>query len=179
MNHNDFFKAAHEKHLDLDPYAYLVPYAYQRRLAQQHSWPDLLDVPAGMRTAAAVTLAWLWKRGWRQDKRIETPDPDTPSRCTWCLPMRVLVEQSEENIRHWLNNLGILGAAGKGNISVHVLMGGADDLKSWAEYPDEDMILIGAQDMLLARALLHNNYLPPCDHETHELDRSHPPMATP
>src|SRR3546814_201046 len=39
-------------------------------------------------------------------------------------------------------------------VSVHVLMGGEPDLKSWAEYPEEDMILIGTQDMLLSRALM-------------------------
>jgi CRISPR-associated endonuclease/helicase Cas3 len=33
-------------------------------------------------------------------------------------------------------------------------MGGAEDLKTWSEYPDEDMILIGTQDMLLSRALM-------------------------
>jgi CRISPR-associated endonuclease/helicase Cas3 len=68
--------------------------------------------------------------------------------------MRVLAEQTEDNIRHWLSNLGILGKAGEGKISVHVLMGGGDDLKGWAEHPEEDMILIGTQDMLLSRALM-------------------------
>jgi CRISPR-associated endonuclease/helicase Cas3 len=33
-------------------------------------------------------------------------------------------------------------------------MGGADDLKTWAEHPEEDMVLIGTQDMLLSRALM-------------------------
>lgn len=39
-------------------------------------------------------------------------------------------------------------------MSVHVLMGGESDLKTWAEYPEQDMVLIGTQDMLLSRALL-------------------------
>ncbi len=68
--------------------------------------------------------------------------------------MRVLVEQTMENIREWLNNLGILGEAReKGKVSVHVLMGGVGD-NEWASFPEEDMILIGTQDILLSRALM-------------------------
>ena len=137
------------------------PFDYQRHLATglfgpkgDQSWPNLLDVPTGMGKTAAVTLAWLWKRGWRIDGRDETPDADTPRRLIWCLPMRVLVEQTERNIRKWLKQVGVLGNSGEGKVSVHVLMGGAEDLKTWAEYPDEDMILIGTQDMLLSRALM-------------------------
>src|SRR5579875_2674931 len=130
-----------------------APFSYQSRLAEQ-AWPDLLDVPTGMGKTAAVTLAWLWKRGWRQGGQSGVADAATPRRLVWCLPMRVLVEQTEENIREWLKRLGILGQkAGEGKVSVHVLMGGADDTK-WASFPDEDMILIGTQDMLLSRALM-------------------------
>ncbi|HET7930917.1 MAG TPA: DEAD/DEAH box helicase [Rhodanobacteraceae bacterium] len=130
------------------------PFDYQRRLAAQN-WPDLLDVPTGMGKTAAVTLAWLWKRGWRSGARTEPADESTPRRLVWCLPMRVLVEQTEGSIRAWLKNLGIHGdQAGDGKVSVHILMGGESDLRSWAEYPEEDMILIGTQDMLLSRALM-------------------------
>ncbi|BCO32894.1 hypothetical protein TspCOW1_29970 [Thiohalobacter sp. COW1] len=130
------------------------PYSYQQRLALQ-PWPDLLDVPTGMGKTAAVALAWVWKRGWRDGGRAHEPDPNTPRRLVWCLPMRVLVEQTAENIRAWLRQLGIHGEeAGQGRVSVHVLMGGESDLKTWAEYPEEDMILIGTQDMLLSRALM-------------------------
>lgn len=129
-----------------------VPFSYQSRLAEQ-AWPDLLGVPTGMGKTAAVTLAWLWKRGWRQGNRTEAADAATPRRLVWCLPMRVLVEQTEENIRSWLDTLGVLGQTGEGKVSVHVLMGGADDT-GWASFPEEDMILIGTQDMLLSRALM-------------------------
>lgn len=129
------------------------PYEYQRRLATE-PWPDLLDVPTGMGKTAAVTLAWLYKRGWRFGGRGCDPDPETPRRLVWCLPMRVLVEQTERNVRDWLSRLGVLGSVGEKKISVHLLMGGADDLRSWAEYPEEDLILIGTQDMLLSRALM-------------------------
>lgn len=139
------------------------PFPYQRRLAEGgfgenvgQSWPDLLEVPTGLGKTAAVTLAWLWKRGWRQGGRAEPPDPDTPRRLVWCLPMRVLVEQTQRNVRDWLENLKILGEPGQGQVSVHLLMGGSEDARraDWAEYPEEDTILIGTQDMLLSRALM-------------------------
>lgn len=128
------------------------PFPYQSTLASD-PWPDLLNVPTGMGKTAAVTLAWLWKRGWRIGPKREGADPETPRRLVWCLPMRVLVEQAEENIRAWLKNLAILGSAGTGNVSVHVLMGGADNM-GWASFPEEDTVLVGTQDMLLSRALM-------------------------
>ena len=122
------------------------PYDYQQRLAEG-LWPDTLDIPTGLGKTAAVTLAWAYKRRILQDS-------DTPRRLIWCLPMRVLVEQTVENVRGWLANLHLLGEAGEGRVSVHPLMGGEPDLKSWAEHPEEEMILIGTQDMLLSRALM-------------------------
>ncbi|GAB4120659.1 MAG: hypothetical protein Tsb0027_16310 [Wenzhouxiangellaceae bacterium] len=121
------------------------PYPYQVRMAEEH-WPDLLDIPTGMGKTAAVTLAWLYRRCHLQE--------DVPRRLIWCLPMRVLVEQTRDNILDWLEKLQLAGEVGSGKVSVHVLMGGESDLKSWAEYPDETMILIGTQDMLLSRALM-------------------------
>ena len=148
------FKAAYGRESDLT----FTPIEYQRRLAtdrwDDEAWPDLLNVPTGLGKTAAVTLAWLYKRGWRQGGRLEGADPDTPRRLIWCLPMRVLVEQTERSIRDWLSRLGIDGDAGTGKVSVHVLVGGAEDVKTWAEQPEEDMILIGTQDMLLSRALM-------------------------
>lgn len=131
------------------------PFPYQRALALE-SWPDLLEIPTGLGKTAAVTLAWLWKRGWRCGGREAAPDPHTPRRLVWCLPMRVLVEQTQRNVETWLANLGILGAPGDGKVSVHLLMGGSEDVEhaTWAEHPEADMILIGTQDMLLSRALM-------------------------
>jgi CRISPR-associated endonuclease/helicase Cas3 len=122
------------------------PYEYQRKLAEE-PWPDTLDIPTGLGKTAAVALAWIHKR------RI-LRDSDTPRRLVWCLPMRVLVEQTVGNVRTWLGNLELLGEVGEGRISVHTLMGGESDLKSWAEHPEEEMILIGTQDMLLSRVLM-------------------------
>lgn len=129
------------------------PYPYQQALAGG-PWPDLIDVPTGMGKTAAATLAWLWKRGWRHGGRRHDIDPDTPRRLVWCLPMRVLVEQTRDNVISWLIRLGVYGVAGDKAVSVHVLMGGEDDTGSWVEHPEEDMVLIGTQDMLLSRALM-------------------------
>lgn len=131
------------------------PYSYQTRLAER-PWPDLLDVPTGMGKTAAVVLAWLWKRGWRQAGRQPQPDTSTPRRLILCLPMRVLVEQTVSNVESWLMALGVHGQPGEGKVSVNVLMGGAEDIRGaeWASYPEEDSILVGTQDMLLSRALM-------------------------
>jgi CRISPR-associated endonuclease/helicase Cas3 len=131
------------------------PFDYQRRLACE-SWPELLNIPTGLGKTAAVVLAWLWRRGWRADGGRMQPDSDTPRRLVYCLPMRVLVEQTADNVRRWLEQLGIAGRPGQGRVSVHVLMGGSEDVReaSWAERPEEDMILVGTQDMLLSRALM-------------------------
>lgn len=131
------------------------PYDYQRRLATE-PWPDLLDVSTGLGKSAAVVLAWLWKRGWRMGKRDGPADDATPRRLVYCLPMRTLVEQTERNINAWLDRLGVRADAGCGRISVHVLMGGSEDVHraAWPDHPDEDQILIGTQDMLLSRALM-------------------------
>jgi CRISPR-associated endonuclease/helicase Cas3 len=144
MNYCDFFRQATGK---------AEPYPYQQKLAQD-PWPDLLDVPTGMGKTAAVTLAWLWKRGWREGGRGSDIEAGTPRRLVWCLPMRVLVEQTRDSIVGWLQHLDVHGSMGSGKVSVHVLMGGEDDVDSWAERPEEDMVLIGTQDMLLSRALM-------------------------
>lgn len=147
MGFDEFFKLATGINAE--------PYEYQRRLATE-AWPDLLDVPTGLGKTAAVVLAWLWKRGWRLGDRVGQPDSDTPRRLVYCLPMRVLVEQTQRNVSTWLENLRIRGAVGEGQVSVHVLMGGASEIKraSWTDRPEEDAILIGTQDMLLSRALM-------------------------
>lgn len=135
--------------MDFDAFfarAYLsdvTPFPYQRRLAES-GWPDLLNIPTGLGKTAAVTLAWLYKTQVRNC-------PDTPRRLVWCLPMRVLVEQTERSVRQWLSNLGY-----QDRVSVHLLMGGHQDVRkqTWTKYPEQPAILIGTQDMLLSRALM-------------------------
>ena len=127
------------------------PFPYQRRLAQGETMPALLDVPTGAGKTAAAVLGWLWRRRYADaETRVATP-----RRLVYCLPMRVLVEQTADECRKWLGNLGILdnedGSTPEG-ISVHILMGGNRD-NDWDLYPERDAILIGTQDMLLSRAL--------------------------
>lgn len=133
----------------------LEPFPYQRHLAEG-DWPDLLDIPTGLGKTAAIVLAWLWKRGWRTGGKREKPDFNTPRRLVYCLPMRVLVEQTYTSACRWLNSVDCLGEPGQEKVSVHLLMGGSESARNaiWAEYPEEDAILIGTQDMLLSRALM-------------------------
>ena len=131
------------------------PFEYQSRLALE-PWPDVLAIPTGMGKTAAVVLAWLWKRGRRPGGECVNADSATPRRLVYCLPMRVLVEQTQRECERWLKNIHALGDAGERRISVHVLMGGSEDLRrpAWPEHPEEEQILIGTQDMLLSRALM-------------------------
>ncbi len=120
------------------------PYPYQKALSQKN-WPDILKIPTGMGKTAAIILAWLFKRLQK--------DSHTPRRLIYCLPMRVLVEQTQNNARKWIKNLvnsNIIPADRKP--SVHVLMGGEVDA-DWDRYPEREAIIIGTQDMLLSRAL--------------------------
>lgn len=125
------------------------PFPFQTALAEG-AWPDILSVPTGLGKTAAVTLAWLYRRQVREDA-------DMPRRLIWCLPMRVLVEQTHRNIVDWLKALDLYGEAGEADrVAVSLLMGGESDVRQapWALHPEQDTILIGTQDMLLSRALM-------------------------
>jgi CRISPR-associated endonuclease/helicase Cas3 len=119
------------------------PYPYQEDLGTA-PWPELLDIPTGLGKTAAIVVAWLWKR-------IQG-NPDTPRRLVYCLPMRVLVEQTERNARAWTEAAAERFRAASLDVpSVSVLMGGDVDL-DWIE-PERPAILVGTQDMLVSRAL--------------------------
>ncbi|MFA5312028.1 MAG: CRISPR-associated helicase Cas3' [Methanomassiliicoccales archaeon] len=137
------------------------PFPYQVRLALDNELPQMLSIPTGMGKTEAIILSWIWRRR-RSDEMTRF---STPRRLVYCLPMRVLVDQTTNKINEWLNNLQILGdvkpdpntsAIGfdewKSKIPVVVLMGGEDEPR-WDDYPERDMIIIGTQDMLLSRAL--------------------------
>jgi CRISPR-associated endonuclease/helicase Cas3 len=154
MSFPDFFEAATDH----------VPYAYQCRLAcgeaarldddsSLTSGSDcrshLIEVPTGLGKTAAVVIAWLWNRVILRSLNFQpsTINSPWPRRLVYCLPMRTLVEQTEKNVRKWLERLNLTDSVG-----VHILMGGEDGGK-WDIYPEHDAILIGTQDMLLSRAL--------------------------
>ena len=140
-----------------------LPLPYQVKLATGETTPALLDVPTGLGKTAAAILAWTWRR--RFDPRTEIR-ANTPRRLVYCLPMRVLVEQTYRLTMEWLSNLGLAadsdkapmawtkpsGDQGGSPINVHLLIGGGDK-SDWALWPERDAILIGTQDMLLSRSL--------------------------
>lgn len=144
-----FYTATHNK-----------PYRYQIRLATDEVLPDVLHVPTGLGKTAAISLNWVWRRRYADAKTRA----QTPRRLIYCLPQRVLVEQTYREIRVWLQRLNELQDVGptvgtslgtkplKHPVSVHLLMGGNVD-NSWELYPERDAILIGTQDQLLSRAL--------------------------
>lgn len=173
MNYREFFKAATRSEKDPNGFE---PMHWQCRLAcGPNANPDnpgtlengvdcqseLIDIPTGCGKTVGVVLAWLWNR-------IILNKYDWPKRLVYCLPMRTLVEQTNDNVTSWLNNL--LNFAARHAIhnealahlrwladhSPVVLMGGEqldDSCRGWDLYPEKPTILIGTQDMLLSRAL--------------------------
>ena len=136
------------------------PYHYQAILASGRFMPDILAVPTGCGKTGAAVLAWAWRRR-------ECPNPnirdETPRRLVYCLPMRSLVEQVQEEVIRWFANLGWLAthpssvASYRPNwsadrVPVFRLMGG-QEAAEWESYPEREAILVGTQDMLLSRAL--------------------------
>ncbi|MBI4454792.1 MAG: DEAD/DEAH box helicase [Acidobacteria bacterium] len=93
---DDFFQAAT---------GIVEPYPYQRRLATGVELPELLDVPTGLGKTAAAVLAWLFRRRFHSDQSVRHA---TPRRLVYCLPMRVLVEQTHAECLRWLDRLGML-----------------------------------------------------------------------
>lgn len=69
--------------------------------------------------------------------------------------MRVLVEQTEVQIREGLTRAGLYWDRVEdhsGKVGVHLLMGGADG-GEWHLHPESCAVLIGTQDMLLSRVM--------------------------
>lgn len=126
------------------------PFHFQGEFAQ--TLPSLIRVPTGAGKTAMAVLGWLWRRQFAGTASREA----TPRRLVYCLPMRVLVEQTRDNAKAWLGKLNLLDETADRKdptkVAVSVLMGG-EDRDEWDLYPERDAILIGTQDMLLSRAL--------------------------
>lgn len=121
-----------------------TPYDYQSKLAETDSIPQILKIPTGAgKTEAAVLALYLWRRVNRNHPK----HGDTPRRLVYCLPMRVLVEQTVSRILGWIQRLGL-----EGQFQVVTLMGGDVDT-AYRKWPEKDTIIVGTQDMLLSRAL--------------------------
>lgn len=90
MTYSAFFQSANRH----------PPYDWQVRLAGAGACQSrLIDIPTGLGKTAGVVLAWLWNR-------LGQPDRDArhqwPRRLVYCLPMRTLVEQTEAEVRGWV-----------------------------------------------------------------------------
>jgi CRISPR-associated endonuclease/helicase Cas3 len=117
-----------------------VPHPWQLELGNASGLRSrLVRIPTGFGKTLGVLSAWAWNRLIRKDD-------SWPRRLVWCLPMRVLTEQTADEARRFLD------AAGLGEIPVHLLMGGTD-AGEWHLHPEKEAVLIGTQDMLLSRAL--------------------------
>lgn len=118
------------------------PLPYQDHLALTDPFPTLLDIPTGLGKTAAAILAWLWRRRFAD----EAVRKATPRRLVYCLPMRVLVEQTHRVTIDWLKQIGLLtevakeqhlewawrdGDFGEHPTAVHLLLGG-EGKSDWA-----------------------------------------------
>ncbi|MCC6526650.1 MAG: DEAD/DEAH box helicase [Polyangiaceae bacterium] len=126
-----------------------VPHPWQAALgAESQPTNRLIRIPTGLGKTLGVLLPWIYHRVHRRDG-------SWPRRLAWCLPMRVLVEQTHAEAERVLQRLGLLwdGAGPReGKVGLHLAMGGVD-AGDWHLYPEEPAILVGTQDMMLSRAL--------------------------
>src|SRR3970040_899913 len=102
----------------------------------------LINIPTGLGKTEGVALAWLWHR-------IARAKDSWPRRLVWCLPMRVLVEQTVDRIEAMLRRLSAEDGSVWNTIAVHLLMGGVES-SDWHLEPERPAVFVGTQDMLLS-----------------------------
>src|ERR1035441_2620931 len=98
------------------------PYEYQKHLAELPIEDGLIRVPTGCGKTAGVIGAWLW--------RINIGRERTPTRLVYCLPMRVLVEQTRDLAKKWARE-------SETGTQVYTLMGGEIDEDRSEEHTSE------------------------------------------
>lgn len=121
-----------------------APFAWQSALAMSDDLPQLVRVPTGAGKTEGAVLGWLWRRRFADAATRRA----TPRRLAYCLPMRVLVEQTVDRCETMIDRLGLTD-----EVRTHQLMGGAV-AKEWKDRPEDDQILVGTLDQLLSRALM-------------------------
>src|SRR5690606_5401544 len=113
--------------------------------------------PTGSGKTAAAILAWLWRRFFHPEESVRSA---TPRRLVYCLPMRVLVEQTYATAQDVLARLREHGIFETGShhqdelteVDAYQLLGGEID-EEWHLHPEKSAIIVGTQDLLLSRAL--------------------------
>jgi CRISPR-associated endonuclease/helicase Cas3 len=118
-----------------------LPRPWQDELAAESVCRDrLIRIPTGLGKTEGVLAAWTFHR-------LNRLDDQWPRRLIWCLPMRVLVEQTKQVAQQLADRISEAQRP-----TVHVAMGG-EDTGEWFLCPERPAIIIGTQDMLLSRAL--------------------------
>ncbi len=136
------------------------PFPFQVALAEGPALPGIIRAPTGSGKTAAAVLGWLYRRRFHPDVEVRRA---TPRRLVYCLPMRVLAEQTRDNAIVWLSRLDLLGGdagirdAESGveldrytptwedpeRIVVSTIMGGEAD-GGWDLYPERDAVLVAS-----------------------------------
>ncbi len=117
------------------------PFPWQEALAKEASCrSQLIRIPTGLGKTKGVLATWIYHRIFKKDK-------SWPRRLIWCLPMRVLVEQTEQVALELASKMTKEIAP-----RVYIAMGG-EDAGEWFLDPESSAIIIGTQDMLLSKAL--------------------------
>lgn len=117
------------------------PRGWQEALAAEGACRSrVIRVPTGFGKTQGVLAAWSFYR-------VSRDDATWPRRLVWCLPMRVLVEQTEHVARELVARM-----PQPLRPDVYVAMGG-EDSGEWFLYPERPAIIVGTQDMLLSRGL--------------------------
>lgn len=117
------------------------PRPWQRDLAADLNCRNrLIRIPTGLGKTEGVLAAWSYHR-------LHCNDAGWPRRLIWCLPMRVLVEQTGQVAQQLAARM-----PEPQRPTIHMAMGG-EDSGEWFLYPERPAVIIGTQDMLLSRAL--------------------------
>jgi len=119
------------------------PFPYQKRLAEMKKPPSLIRIPTGSGKTLAAVASWLW----RHLSSDNNSSLSTPRKLVYCLPMRVLVNQTFQEIYDFLDRLKLIE-----EFPVYKLIGGEIN-EEWLLYPERKCVIVGTQDMLLSRAL--------------------------